>query len=98
MNYCPNGDTRFLSNVSDETETLIVLDIVAKKDSTLVIHSEKDIEIPSGEVRVIRFKTDHKEGRIFILNDNGIPCLFDVQIDNQRPEPDSETSTKTQKK
>lgn len=93
-----NGETKFLSNVSDESETLLVLEILVRKDSTFVVRSANDIEVSSGEVRAFKFKTNHKEGWVLLLNDNGVPYLFDVRIDNQQSAADPETTTKAQKK
>lgn len=78
INSLPNGETRFLVPITDNSGTFHKLDLLVRKDSTFVIHSANDIEVPSGEVGVINFKTDHKEGQILLLNDNGIPRLFDV--------------------
>ena len=84
MNHLQNGDTRFLSQISANAEILHDLDLLVKKDSTFVIHSANDIEVPPGEIGVIKFNTEHTEGRILLLNDNGIPHLFDVET---RPVP-----------
>lgn len=85
MNHLPNGEVKFLSNISDETGTLHDLDLLVKKDSTFIVQSANHLEIPDGEVGCIRFKTDNKEGCILLLNDTGIPHLFDVQVGNERP-------------
>lgn len=80
MNKLNNGDMQFLSAISDKQETLHNLDLIARKDRTLLVHSANKIEIQLGGVGCIDFKTEHKEGRILLLNDNGTPVIFDVQI------------------
>lgn len=76
-----NGGTQFLSQITDSKEVLHDLRLIARKDKTFVVKSAKDVEVPSGELGTIPFTTASKQGRIIILNHNGIPVLFDVQID-----------------
>ena len=76
-----NGGTKFLSPIADGKETLHNLNLIARKDKTFVVKSSGDIEIPTGEIGTIPFSTKSKQGRIILLNHNGIPVLFDVQID-----------------
>lgn len=80
MNILPTGETQYITPIMDGADTLHKLDLVAKKDLTFVVHSHNDIEIKSGELGCIPFKTKGKDGEIIILNDKGIPALFDVQL------------------
>lgn len=80
MSILPTGETQYITPIMDGADTLHKLDLVAKKDLTFVVHSHNDIEIKSGELGCIPFKTKGKDGEIIILNDKGIPALFDVQL------------------
>lgn len=84
MNQLKNGDMEFLTTISDGKETLHGLKLIVNKSSTFIVSSANNIEIPSGEVGRINFETKHKKGRIFLLNDNGSPVLFDLQIDSEK--------------
>lgn len=87
MNSLRNGETQFKTQITSDSEVLHDLDLLVRKDSTFVIRSANDIEVPSGEVGVINFKTNRKEGRILLLNERGIPHLFDVQITKEISDP-----------
>ena len=80
MNILPTGETQYMAPIMDGAETLHKLNLVAGKDLTFVVHSHNDIKIKPGELGGIPFKTKGKDGEIIILNDKGIPVLFDVQL------------------
>lgn len=87
MNSLPNGETQFKTQITTDSEVLHDLDLIARKDTTFVIRSANNIEVPSGEIGVINFKTSRKEGRILLLNEKGIPHLFDLQITKEISDP-----------
>ncbi len=81
-----NGDTVFLGAISIDGETLHNLKLTCKKTSKqIVVNSSSDLAIAPGEVEGIDFKTDRRKGRIFLLNDDGVPILFDLQFDGKTP-------------
>lgn len=84
MNILPTGETQYMAPIMDGAETLHKLNLVAGKDLTFVVHSHNDIKIKPGELGGIPFKTKGKDGEIIILNDKGIPVLFDVQLSKAR--------------
>ena len=84
LNQLPNGDEELITSISDDKETLHNLKLVVKKSSTFIVRSANDIEIPPGEVGCIKFETKHKKGRILLLNYNGSPVIFDLQLDGEK--------------
>ena len=84
-NQLKNGDMELMTQISDEKETLHNLKLITKKsDNRFIVSSANNIEIPSGEVGCIDFETKQKKGKIFILNNNGSPVLFDLQISKEK--------------
>ena len=81
----PNGNTVFLGTISIGGETLHNLKLTSRKSSKhIVVNSSNDLEIAPGDVGGIDFKTDRRKGRIFLLNDDGVPILFDLQFDDKK--------------
>ena len=82
----PNGDTVFLGDISVGKETLLNLKLTVRKSSRhIVVNSSNNLDISPGDVGGIDFKTDRRKGRIFLLNDNGVPVLFDLKFDGETP-------------
>ena len=83
MNPFGKDKTQIKSPISDESDTLHHLDLIIQKDKLFIVRSLNGLEIPVGELGDIPFKTEHKEGKIVLLNDNGNPVIFDLIVYNE---------------